>query len=408
MSSAGRVVIVGAGLGGVRTAQALRARGSTAMIVLVGAETHPPYDRVPLSKTLLIDAELDLTRTHLLTPEETERLQVEMIAGDAAIALDTAERSVTLRSGRRLCYDSLVIATGADERLLPGLSPELPGVRYLRTVEHALLLRTELSAARHVLVVGGGFIGCEVASAALALGRRATILTPEDTLMTPLGVPAARHLTDLHRGRGVEVFTGAMVTHASRSPDGGIELEFGGSTTISGDLAVVGVGAVPAVGWLAGSGIALDGGVVVDREGRTSVPGVFAVGDVTHRFSELHGRHLPTGHWQAAADQAGHVADQIVEAAGGHTERVPYFWSDQLGLRIQVVGDPLLADHSDVVADRDGAKAGYAVLYGRGDSLVGGVAVGHPHAFLGMRRAFATHRRFADAAAALTTPAPAS
>jgi NADPH-dependent 2,4-dienoyl-CoA reductase/sulfur reductase-like enzyme len=374
--TAGRAVVVGAGLAGLRTVQALRRNGWTGPITLVGAEQHLPYDRPPLSKAYL-RGELDRSRLTLAAHDQLTDLNVDLCLGASATALDTTARRLRV-GAEEIAYDLLVIATGSAPRALPPAvlpSGALRGVHTLRTVEDAAAIRERLRPGARVVVIGGGFIGAEVAAAARALDLDVTIVDPLNGLMTRglgahLGAAAAaRHATHgVHPrlGRqatailpaagasyGIPVPAAAGATAAAGtthpapgggSPGlaagtrevGGVQLDDG--TVLPAELVVVGVGSVPATGWLDGSGVPVADGVLCDATlAVVGVPGVFAVGDVARWHVSRYGTALRAEHWTAAGEQAAAVART---ACGTPTpyDPVPYVWSDQFGVRLQVFG----------------------------------------------------------------------
>ncbi|HXV93183.1 MAG TPA: FAD-dependent oxidoreductase [Pseudonocardia sp.] len=335
------VLIVGAGLGGLRTAEQLRAAGFTARISLVGAEPHPPYDRPPLSKQVLT-GEWEPERVVLRDAEALADLGVRAHLGLPAVALHPG--AVEIADGATLHGDAIVLATGVVARRLPG-QPDGPPVYTLRTVDDALALRGALAGARSLLVVGGGFIGAEVASGARAAGLDVTVL---EALPVPLsralgaevGSLCARLLTEA----GVDLRTG---TRLERFLDGdGAGVELAGGERVTADVVLVGVGAEPRLEWLAGSGLGTPdiGGLACDATGRVvGAPGVWAVGDVAAWEDPVRGARYRCEHWTNAGDQAAVVARDIL-GEPAPPPAVPYFWSDQFGLKIQLIGRPDLAD----------------------------------------------------------------
>ncbi|WP_326830119.1 FAD-dependent oxidoreductase [Streptosporangium sp. NBC_01810] len=369
MSSGRHLVVVGASLAGLRAVEAARRSGFDGRITLIGAEPHLPYDRPPLSKTFLDGEDLPPFRGEEVLREE---LGVELALGAAATALDIGAR--TVRAGEReFGYDALVIATGAGARALPRTGG-LRGVHTLRTRDDALAVRRALDAGARTVVVGAGFIGSEVASAARKRGLDVTIV---EALPTPLvravgetmgGACAALHArggTELRCGVGVSAVEGDGRVERVRLSDG---------TVLAADLVVAGIGAVPATGWLAGSGLTLDDGVVCDETLFTGAPGVYAAGDVARWHNPLFGRHMRLEHWTSAAEQGAVAARNALDPADAKPySTVPYFWSDWYGARIQFVGVPV----TDEVRVVDGDLAGerFVALYRAGDRLVGALTL---------------------------------
>ena len=273
------IVIVGSSVGGVRTAEALRRRGFGSRITLIGAETRSPYDRPPLSKAFLTGqaAEDDLA---LLDGERLDRLELELRLGERAVAVDVGGRQVRLASGQLVSFGAVVIATGSLPRRLPALDG-WPGVHVLRTLDDALAIRAALATGARVVVVGGGFIGAEVAWSCRALGLEVTIIDPVPALMTRgLGPELGEVLAGRHADHGVRLRLGRSVAGVEGS--GRVErLVLDDGTILDADVVVVGIGADPAVGWLAGSGLPVDGGLCCDAWLRVhGTDSVYAVGDM--------------------------------------------------------------------------------------------------------------------------------
>jgi NADPH-dependent 2,4-dienoyl-CoA reductase/sulfur reductase-like enzyme len=400
------VAVVGAGLAALRTAEELRSLGHRGRIVLVGAEPYPPYDRPPLSKAVL--GADPPTIPWLREESELAALDVDLRLGRTAVALDAAARSVRLDDGSALSYDSLVLACGAVPRQLPRTPPR-PGLHLLRTVDDAHRLAREIRDHRRLVVVGGGFIGCEVAATARGLGADVVLV---EALAAPLlqaaGPEVGAEVLRLHREAGVRVLCDTLVTAVVGDERvEGVRLSSG--EHLPARSVVVGLGVTPATDWLAGSGLVIDDGVRCDASGRTSIPGVYAVGDVAHWAPprpDLEGRHE---HWTSAVDQARVVARNLVapwaEPAATLTD-VPYFWSDLYGLKIQALGWP--AGNRETRTYRAG-RAGdrLVVLYGLDGALVGVLGFGVPRVVMSARRLL-DRRVGLDEAAAALAPATAA
>ncbi|HKT05582.1 MAG TPA: FAD-dependent oxidoreductase [Rugosimonospora sp.] len=354
------VVVVGAGLGGVRTVERLRASGYTGRIALVGAEEHAPYDRPPLSKQVL-RGEWAPERTVLRDKPGLDALGVSWHRGVAAVGLRGT--TVDLDDGTAVRADMVVLATGATARRLPG-QPDTAGT--LRTRDDAVALRDALTASRSLLIVGAGFIGAEVAGAARGLGLDVTVV---ESLPAPceraLGRQGGERAARLFAEAGVQLRCG---TGVARFADGHTVALTDGSS-VTADVVLVGVGAAPNVGWLAGTGLAVSGGIACDGYGR--VPGadrVWALGDATAWWDAARGRSFRSEHWTSTVDQvAVVVADMLGQPAP--PPAVPYAWSDQFGLRIQLYGRPDLAEEV-VPLHGSGAVKGTVLGYLAGDRLV--------------------------------------
>lgn len=332
------VLVVGAGLGGLRTIEQLRASGFQGRISLAGAEVHPPYDRPPLSKQLLT-GDWEAARLVLRTEEGLDELGVRTHLGLRAVALRPGE--VELSDGASLYGDAIVLATGLVARALPG-QPD--GVHTLRTIDDALALRGELEKAASVLVVGAGFIGAEVASSAHSRGVAVTVLeAAAGPAERALGPDVARVAARLFAEAGVDLRTGVSITGFTDPGDAGVAVELADGERVAADLGVVGIGGRPDLEWLAGTGLDTATGIPCDASGRVEgLDGVWAVGDVASWAGPDGVRHRHE-HWTSAGDQAAVVARDIL-GAEPPPPTVPYFWSDQFGLKIQLIGRPETAD----------------------------------------------------------------
>ncbi|MDR6174081.1 NADPH-dependent 2,4-dienoyl-CoA reductase/sulfur reductase-like enzyme [Nocardioides zeae] len=400
-----RLVVVGASLAGLRAVEAARRAGYDGELVLVGDEVHAPYDRPPLSKAFLdLDGQRGAGQVMELSTAEALRdeLRVDLRLGVRATGLDTAAREVLL-GDERLPYDALVIATGSVPRWLPGTDPDGPdgpleGVTQLRTVDDARRVREALEAGARLVVVGAGFIGSEVASAARKRGLPVTVVEALDVPLTrSVGPEVGVACVGLHRAAGTDLRLGVGVAgldeETSDGPDGrrrvrAVRLTDG--TTLPADLVVLGIGVRPATAWLEGSGVALhegDRGVLVDATMATNVPGVWAAGDVAHVENPLFdGEQHRLEHWTNAADHGAAAARHALDpAAAEPVVTVPYFWSDWYGHRLQFVGTPR-AEEARVVVDELATGGGLVVLYRREDRVVGAFVVDLPRVVMKLRR----------------------
>jgi 3-phenylpropionate/trans-cinnamate dioxygenase ferredoxin reductase component len=328
-------VIVGANLAGGRAAEALRA-GSQERIVLVGAEPERPYERPPLSKAFPA-GQLAEEKVYLRPSDYYANQGIELLLGRRAIGLDPATKTVQLEDGEQLNYAALLIATGAAPRRLTAPGGDLEGIVYLRDLRDARRLRDRLQAASRVVVVGAGFIGAEVAAVARSLGRDVVAL---EALPVPLeralGPVVGGLYTEIHRARGVDLRTNAAVTEIVQA-GGEFQVRTASGERFDCDLVVVGVGVAPEVGWLESSGIELRNGVVVNELSRTSLPDVYAAGDVANWYHPRLGHHLRVEHFDNAQNQ-GVAAARSILGQGQPYAPVNYFWSDQYDLSLQYVG----------------------------------------------------------------------
>jgi len=393
------VVILGAGLGALRVAETLRRSGFVGAIDVVGAEEHPPYDRPPLTKALL-RGEI----THTTLKPDLADLDVRSHLGVAVTAVDPMTHIVTLADGRTLGYRALVIATGASPRRLRDVPPG-DGLHVVRTVDDARRLRTALAAARPLVVVGAGFVGCEVAASARQAGVEVDLVeTLPGPLYRALGDPAAGIVRTLLTDRGVRVHAPASVAEISAPDSNGTRtVSLDNGTVVTQCEVVLGLGVVPATGSLIGSGIELADGVVCDAGGHTSAPDVWAVGDVARWHHPLAGASVRVEHWTSAGEQARIVGSNVAATLDGGTRTelstndVPYFWSDVFDVKIQALG---FVDPNDVVQVTE--PAGRPVLvYSRDERLRAVVGFGAPARVARLRSAVASGAPAAEVVAGL-------
>ncbi len=382
-----RAVVVGASLAGLRAAEALRRGGHEGPITVVGAEPYLPYDRPPLSKQVL---------TGKFDPEDTgldydRSLDLDWILGVAATGLDLDRRTVLLDGPEPIPFDRLVIATGAAPRRLPGFDAG-PGVHYLRTRDDAARLRQELVGAERVVVIGAGFIGLEVAASAHDLGLGVTVL---EALPVPLeraiGAQMGEAVADLHRRRGVDVRTGVEVAGLAASGETVEGVRLGDGSVVPAEVVVVGIGVAPVTGWLEGSGVDLRDGVLCDDRLRVLAggrprPDITAAGDVARWTHPGSGEAVRIEHWTNAADQGEAAAQALLQ--GGAVPPygpVPYFWSDQHGVKIQFVGGTRPGDEVAVI-EGDPAEDRFVAAYGSGGRLVAALGMRRPARVMALQR----------------------
>lgn len=398
---AGRtVVIVGAGQAGSQAAVSLRERGFPGRVILLGDEPSLPYMRPPLSKKFLTGEEGE---AHLLLRPAAfyDSHRIECRTGECVEALEREGKRLRLASGERLAYDRLLLATGSRPRTLAVPGANLPGIHRLRTIGDSAKLRGAIAAGKRVVVVGGGYLGLEVAAAAASAGARVTVVEIADRLLARVTTPEiAAHLARLHRAHGVEILCGTRVTaFGGREALASVETDRG---TITADVAVVGIGAVPNDELARAAGLACEDGILVDEFARTADPCVYAAGDCTRHPNPLHGRLLRLESVQNAVDQASVAAANM---AGGtlRYRRVPWFWSQQYDCRLQSAGLP---EGYDAVEERGDRAAGrFALRYRRAGELVAVDAVNLPGEYLSARREIESRLAETDGEAA-SAPLP--
>jgi NADPH-dependent 2,4-dienoyl-CoA reductase/sulfur reductase-like enzyme len=379
-----RVVVVGAGLAGLRSAEALRRGGFDGELTLVGAETHfPPYDRPPLSKQLLSGA-WDLDRVLLRVDDG---LEVGLKLGRRATSLDARAKRLTLDGGEMLEYEGLVIATGSTPRHLPAAADH-GGVFVLRTLEDCLALKDALAGSPRVAVVGAGFIGCEVAATCRQLGLDVTIV---EFLPLPLvrvvGPVIGEVCAQLHRDHGVKLVLGVGVAGVEGHTQ--VErLSLADGTSVDADVVVVGIGVAPCTDWLEGSGLTLDNGIVCDATcAAVGVDGVVAAGDIARWPNTRFGEVMRIEHWTNAAEQAEAAASTLL--AGPEKAEpfapIPYFWSDQYDVKFASVG--MVGPDDDVeIVDGSIEDRKFVATYTRAGKLVGAFACNNPRGLMQWRR----------------------
>jgi NADPH-dependent 2,4-dienoyl-CoA reductase/sulfur reductase-like enzyme len=395
LSTLRTIVIVGASLAGLRAAETVRREGYDDRLALIGAEPHLPYDRPPLSKELLA-GEWEPEQT-ALRQQPYDELDLDLGLGRRATGLDVAGRVVELDDGERRTFDGLVIATGARPRTLPGMPP-LEGIFVLRTLDDCLTIRARLDQRPRVVVIGAGFIGSEVAATCRGRGLDVTVL---EMLPVPMARGVGPVIGDvcgqLHRDHGVDLrcgvevagFEGGERVERVRLADGG---------TIDADLVVVGVGVVPETGWLEGSGLTLDDGVVCD-ETCLAAPGIVAAGDVARWPNPLFdGESMRLEHWTNATEQGVAAARRLLagDAKPEPFAPVPFVWSDQYDVKIQTVGW-IRGDDEVVIADGSLDDRRFVALFGRDDRLVGALGFSRPRLVMQYRRMIAERASWADA-----------
>ena len=358
------VVVIGAGQAGGWAAQTLRSEGFTGRLVLIGDEAHPPHERPPLSKAVLSGAALPET-TRLMKAEAFEALALEWRPGAHVRRIDRAAKQVLLADGEALAYDKLILCTGGRARrlTLPGVD-QVP-LRTLRTIEDAQALAPALGAGRSVVVVGGGWIGLEVAATARQQGADVVVVETQSRLCERT-VPAeiSEHLLALHRAQGTRVLLGAGVNGFAKAADGRSEVLLADGSVLRCDAIVLGIGLVPNDELAREAGLDCEGGVLVDAQCRTSDPDILAAGDVAVAPNPWAGRRLRLESWQNAQEQGIAAA----RSALGHAvdyQPLPWFWSDQYGMNLQIYGMPTPAHR--VVQRGDPASGSFVLFYLAGD-----------------------------------------
>jgi 3-phenylpropionate/trans-cinnamate dioxygenase ferredoxin reductase subunit len=351
------IVIIGAGECGARAAFALREKHFNGRITLVGAEEHLPYERPPLSKDALLHGHAPKLVSDAGRYADGE---IDVLTGTSVESIDPSTKSVRLSNGNTLAYDRLLLTTGARPRPFPGLSDRTERIRMLRTHGDAFAIRALLQPGKHLAIIGGGFIGLELAATARKLGARVTLVEGLARILSR-GVPeeVAAVVAERHRAEGVSILCGVKIQGLEESRDGAkILLE--DDSAIAADLIVVGIGAVPNVELARDAGLVIDNGIAVDDHLRTSAPDIFAAGDCcSFPLAHYGGRRLRLEAWRNAQDQGQLVAANLLGADETITA-IPWFWSDQYDLTLQIAG---LADGAVRTVRREMAGGGFILFH---------------------------------------------
>jgi 3-phenylpropionate/trans-cinnamate dioxygenase ferredoxin reductase subunit len=406
------MVIVGAGLAGLTVAEALRADGYAGPVTMIGDEPHAPYQRPPLSKAYLL-GEIHEEQLVMRAPELLAKKNIALMNGVAAgnsrgigvTAIDRAAARVTLSDGATLPYDGLALCTGSRLRPLPLAGADLAGVLGLRSLDDARTIAAALETARSVVVIGGGFIGLEVAAVARKKGKAVTVLEAADRLMARVVPPLiSQFYFDLHAGHGVEIVLGAMVGELVGTGGSIAAVRTKDGREFAADLVIVGIGVIPNAELAQAAGIECNGGIVVDACSRTSDPAIVAAGDCT-------ARRLPDGllrrleSVQNAVEQ-GRSAAAALLGREREFSAAPWFWSDQYDVKLQMLG--LAAGHDEAVTRGDVAARKFSVFYYRAGRLIAMDSINQPADHMTARKlfekgAFPTPAQAADAGFALNS-----
>ncbi len=350
MNTPQHVVIVGGGLAGAKSAEALREQGFDGQVTLLAAEPHLPYERPPLSKEYLAgQASFDAAIVHSQDWYSDNR--IDLRRNTRAVSVDAAANQVQL--GATIGYDKLILATGSTPRQLPIPGADAAGVHYLRTREDSDAIRSCFGAGRRLAIVGGGWIGLEVAAAARGAGTDVTVIEAADLpLLGVLGPELAQVFADLHRENGVDLRLGAGV--AAITADGGTAtgVQLGGGATIETDAVMIGVGAAPDLALAESAGLEIDNGVLVDASLQSSNPDIYAAGDIANHDHPVLGHRVRVEHWATALSQPASAVAALLGGDGRYTE-LPYFFSDQYDLGMEYVGHAPQGSYDRVVVRGD-------------------------------------------------------
>ncbi len=382
MQPPGSVIVVGAGLSGWRTAKDLRKLGYTGELALLGDEDELPYDRPPLSKAVLT-GEREPEAVRLASDEEIAELGIDYRPGVRVEAV--RDGVIETAAGERLEADAIVLATGSRANIPPFIA-DMPDVRLLRTMDDARRVKADFGGVESVLILGGGFIGAEVAGSARKLGIEATIVEGAPTILGPLGPEIAAIVEKIHRDAGVTVITGAPVEIVDATPDDGATVVLSDGRKLTADIVVVGFGA--RLNTEAFAELATANGVECDDRGRVvGHPGLYAVGDVAAWWDPKLKRHVRREHWQTAGDGAAIVAHTIlgIEVPEMYASAPPYFWTDQPGVKVQLLGWPALGDREGWL-EEEGRDPHTVYGWWMGEKLVAVALLGQPRLMVRYRK----------------------
>jgi len=395
------IVIIGASLAGVRAAETLRSNGFAGALTIIGAETHMPYDRPPLSKNYLA-GDWDADRIALRKEDDLYSLNINWMLGQPATSLNTDASVVTLADGATVSYDGLIIATGGLVRRLPN-QPDIAGVHVLRTLDDATVLRDELVEGARVVVIGAGFIGLEAAATATKRGAKVTVLEGLDApLIRALGAEMGAAIGAVHERNGVTIRCSVQVASINGDTKvSGVTLTNG--DTIDADVVIVGIGVAPATQWCSDSSLTIDDGIVCDANLNAGPTNVFVAGDVLRWPNGMFKDIEPTmrvEHWTNAAEQGAVVAQNLLATLRNEPMQsysaVPFFWSDQFDARIQFLGRAFATSTVDVVAGNV-ADGRWCAMYSTNDRLTGVLGVSMPKLVMPSRAMLSTYTSRYDA-----------
>lgn len=371
------MVILGAGQGAGQAAASFRQEGYEGDIIILGDEPFPPYQRPPLSKQYL-SGEMPLERVYVRPEKFYADRHIDLRTNTRVEKIDTNARTVTTAKGDTIAYEKLLIATGSRPRKLSIAGSDLPGIHYLRTISDVDGISAAMKTARKVVIVGGGYIGLEVASVAVTNGLDVTVLEMEQRILQRVTTPEmSAYYHQLHTGRGLKILTNTTVSGFTGQDH--VEQVLCGDTRIDADLVIVGIGIIPNIELAKDAGINCENGIFVDDHCQTSVPDVYAIGDCTNHPNPILGRRLrlesvPNALEQARVAVANMCGKDKVYAA------VPWFWSDQYELKLQMVG--FSSDGDTQVLRGDMSKNEFAVFYLKDGAVVAVDAVNSPREFM--------------------------
>ena len=371
------MVIIGAGHAAGQAAASLRQEKYTGPITIIGDEAHLPYQRPPLSKAYLSGSQ-EVDRVYLRAEKFYQEKEIDLKLSTRATAIDPDAKAVELEDGSKIDYDKLLISTGSRPRLLSIPGSDLGGIHYLRTIDDVDGIRADMHEGANLVIVGGGYIGLEVAAVGIEQGLNVHVLEMEDRILQRVTTPTmSKYYDELHRGRGVQIHTNTGVT--GFSGDAKVHRVMCGDTEFAADMVIVGIGIVPNIELAEAAGIICDNGIVVDDHCQTSNPDIYAAGDCTNHPNALLDRRLRLESVPNAMDQARTSASNMLGGDKSYAA-IPWFWSDQYELKLQMVG--FSADGNREVMRGDMASNQFAVFYLKDNTVVAADTVNSPKEFM--------------------------
>ena len=371
------MVIIGAGHAAGQAAASLRQEKYTGPITIIGDEAHLPYQRPPLSKAYLSGSQ-EVDRVYLRAEKFYQEKAIDLKLSTRATAIDPDAKAVELEDGSKIDYDKLLISTGSRPRLLSIPGSDLGGIHYLRTIDDVDGIRADMHEGANLVIVGGGYIGLEVAAVGIEQGLNVHVLEMEDRILQRVTTPTmSKYYDELHRGRGVQIHTNTGVT--GFSGDAKVQKVMCGDTEFAADMVIVGIGIVPNIELAEAAGIICDNGIVVDDHCQTSNPDIYAAGDCTNHPNALLDRRLRLESVPNAMDQARTSASNMLGGDKSYAA-IPWFWSDQYELKLQMVG--FSADGNREVLRGDMASNQFAVFYLKDNTVVAADTVNSPKEFM--------------------------
>ncbi|MBT7951378.1 MAG: FAD-dependent oxidoreductase [Gammaproteobacteria bacterium] len=386
MESNSRFVIVGGGQAGGCAARAMREYGFEGEIILVADEAYLPYERPPLSKNVLLGKD-DYQSTYINDEHWYASHNVQVKLNTRVSAIDCDRKLLTTNTGESISYDKLLLATGGRVRRLPIEGAELEGVNYLRGIDDAESLKTQMASARSLIGIGAGFITLEIAAVARTLGLDVTLLEKMPAILDRVFEhDVAERIESLHGVHGVVFRTGVNVEEIVGDKGKVTGVKLAGGEIISADVVVIGIGIIPNTELAEEAGIEVNNGIVVNEYGETSIDDVYACGDITNHYSPLYDKNMRLECWQNAQDQSAAVVQSMLGNVSSYRS-VPWFWSDQYDMNLQMAGITENADESVVREDVGGGT--YSKIYLKNKQIIGAIAIDTPKEIMGARKLIA-------------------